>query len=107
MERRRTFHKFQNAHNHQRNFTFSSNLPIVYFEGFCEVIDFIGRILCVRYLPVSLAMAINASTPICIKFNLKNVVSHTEGGNQRILLEKINYAIHEANFSIEKLVVKT
>jgi len=41
----------------------SFKMPII-ISGSCEVIDFVGRILCVRYLPVSLAMAINASTPI-------------------------------------------
>jgi len=41
----------------------SFKMPII-ISGFCEVVDFIGRIVCVRYLPVSLAMAINASTPI-------------------------------------------
>jgi len=42
---------------------FCFKLPI-FIIGLCEVVDFVGRILCVRYLPVSLAMAINASTPI-------------------------------------------
>jgi len=41
----------------------SFKLPVV-IDGICNLLDFIGRVLCVRYLPVSLAMAINASTPI-------------------------------------------
>jgi len=41
----------------------SFKLPVL-IDGTCELIDFVGRILCVRFLPVSLAMAINASTPI-------------------------------------------